>query len=673
MSEDSIQQRIETLRHQIEQHNHQYYVLDAPKIPDAEYDRLMRELTKLESEHPELVTAESPTQRVGGAVEERFDSVRHELPMLSLGNVFSEQELRDFDRRVRERLDVDTIVYSCEPKLDGVALSLLYEGGRLVRAATRGDGQTGEDVTHTARVIPAVPLRLMDGAPQGRLEVRGEVYMPKAGFAAYNKRAEAAGEKTFVNPRNAAAGTLRQLDPQLAAKRPLAFFAYSVGVVDGDWLPSGHVATLELLAEAGLPVCPHNQRVDGVEGCLAFYAEMTDKRDTLPYEIDGIVYKVDDYEQQRELGFVSKAPRWATAHKFPAQEELTTVADIDVQVGRTGAITPVARLNPVFVGGVTVTNVTLHNEDEMRRKDVRIGDTVIVRRAGDVIPEIVAVVPDRRPADARLFTMPSQCPVCQSPVERVEGEAVARCTGGLICAAQRKEAIRHFASRKALDIEGLGDKLIDQLVEAETLNNVADVFRLDVPTLAALDRMAEKSASNLVAAIETAKSTTLQRLLYGIGIREVGESTAANLARWFGRLEAIVEADQDALEAVPDVGPIVASHIRAFFDNEDNLAVIASLRELGVHWPQKKPQRTQTGPLTGQTIVLTGTLTSMKRSEAKIALEALGAKVSGSVSKATSLVIAGEKAGSKLTKATELGVEVGGEEKLAELLSIGKT
>ena len=663
--------RVEQLRQQIADHNYRYYVLDDPSVPDAEWDRLMRELAELEQQFPELQHPDSPTQRVGGEVLEGFATVRHEVPMLSLGNAFTEEELADFDRRVRERLGEDGVIsYAAEPKLDGVALSLLYRDGRLQRAATRGDGTTGEDVTHNARTIKAIPLELRGSGFPAVLEVRGEVYIPKAEFEAYNERARRKGEKTFVNPRNAAAGSLRQLDPRLTAERPLAFFAYSTGLVEGAELPECHSQVMAAIRDWGLPVCPENDLVTGVEGCLAYYRRIGERRDSLPFEIDGVVYKVDDHEFQRELGFVSRAPRWAVAHKYPAQEELTRVENIEVQVGRTGAITPVARLEPVFVGGVTVTNATLHNEDELRRKDVRIGDTVVVRRAGDVIPEVVSVVLERRPDDAREFEMPEQCPVCGSAVLRPEGEAVLRCTGGLFCQAQRKEAIKHFASRRALDIEGLGDKLVEQLVDGDRINSVADLFALDVELLAGLERMARKSAQNLVDALEHSKQTTLDRLLYALGIREVGEATAKNLARHFGFLDAVMAASREQLEEVPDVGPIVAEHIHSFFSEPHNREVIQLLRSAGVHWPESEPVRSDDGPLHGNTYVLTGTLSSMKRSEAKDRLEALGAKVSGSVSKNTTALIAGEKAGSKLTKAEALGVEVLGEEGLAELLGL---
>lgn len=667
-------QRVAQLRSDLAEHNHKYYVLDAPSIPDAEYDRLMRELQQLEEENPELLTTDSPTQRVGGEAMDGLDKVEHAVPMLSLGNAFNADELHDFDRRVRERLgwEDQVIEYAAEPKLDGVAMSLIYQDGQLVRAATRGDGNIGEDITHNARTIKAVPLSLRGAGWPQRLEVRGEVYMPKAGFDAFNQAASAKGEKTFVNPRNAAAGSLRQLDPKLTATRPLAFFAYSTGEVTGGTLPETHSSVLAALREWGFPVCPENAVVKGAEGCLAFYQQIGERRPNLPYEIDGVVFKVNDFDLQDQLGFVSKAPRWAIAHKFPAQEELTELRDIEVQVGRTGALTPVARLEPVFVGGVTVTNVTLHNEDEIKRKDVRIGDTVIVRRAGDVIPEIVAVVPERRPANARQFVMPSQCPECGSPVVRTDDEAVARCTGGLICPAQRKEAIRHFASRRAMDIDGLGDKIVEQLVDSGHVNTVADLYQLDLATLTGLERMGEKSANNLLSAIEQSKHTELTRLLFAIGIREVGESTAKVLARHFGSLDALAAADQEGLEAVPDVGPIVAGRIVAFFADEGNVAVLKTLRELGVDWPEGEGNATaaEEGPLAGQTYVLTGTLGAMKRSEAKDRLEQLGAKVSGSLSKKTTALIAGEKAGSKLAKAEALEVEILDEAALRRLLRL---
>lgn len=668
---DTDRQRLDALKAEIADHNYAYYVLDDPRVPDAEYDRLMRELQEIESRHPDWITPDSPSQRVGGEAESAFREVRHRVPMLSLGNAFSSDEVEDFGRRVSERLDTSaTVRYAVEPKLDGLALNLRYESGHLVQAATRGDGITGEDVTHNARTIKAVPLVLRtDSAPQV-LEVRGEVYMPKAGFEAFNAKARELGEKTFVNPRNAAAGSLRQLDPQLTAKRPLAFFAYSLGEVDG-WEPTSHTEMLEQLRDWGIPVCPEARCVQSIQRCLDYYRDIGEKRDDLPYEIDGVVYKVDNFRFREELGFVSKAPRWAVAHKFPAQEELTTLNNIDIQVGRTGALTPVARLEPVFVGGVTVTNATLHNEDEIRRLDLHIGDTVIVRRAGDVIPQIVGVVEERRPEDAKAFTMPARCPVCDSHVARLEDEAVSRCTGGLICRAQRKEAIKHFASRKAMDIEGLGDKLVDQLIEAGHVDKVSDIYRLDQETIASLDRMGEKSAANLVDAIDKTRKTSLHRLLFALGIREVGETTARTLATHFGSLQRIKEADKDTLVEAPDIGPIVAAHIVEFFSEPHNIQIIDELVELGVTWEETEPGGGNTSDaLAGNTYVLTGTLSTMTRDEAKARLLALGAKVSGSVSAKTTAVVAGEKAGSKLTKAQNLDVEVMDEEALLSLLEV---
>lgn len=665
---------LDSLKDQIRHHNYRYHVLDDPEIPDAEYDRLMRELQALEQANPELVTADSPTQRVGDEPVAAFGTVQHQVPMLSLDNAFSVEELRDFHRRVSERLELedgsDALVYTAEPKLDGAAVSILYEEGQLVRAATRGDGTTGEDITHNVRTIESVPLRLIGRGHPQVLEVRGEVFMPKAGFEAYNERARAAGEKVFVNPRNAAAGSLRQLDPKLTAERPLDIYVYSVGSVSGAKLPQAHSEILDQLEGWGLKTCPERRVVTGVEGCLDYYEAIGARRDSLAYEIDGVVYKVNSLAQQRELGFVSRAPRWAIAHKFPAQEELTTVEGVEFQVGRTGAVTPVARLKPVFVGGVTVSNATLHNIDELHRKDVRVGDTVTVRRAGDVIPEVVGVVMSRRPKRTRRVQLPKTCPVCGSAVVREEGEAVARCTGGLYCAAQRAEALKHFVSRRALDIEGLGSKLIEQLVAADRIKNPADIFQLEKDELAALERMGEKSAENLVASIESSLSTTLSRFLYSLGIREVGEATAHALANHFGKLESIVAANEEELLAVPDVGPVVASRIRSFFDEPHNRDVIASLQEHGVHWADTEPQKNQAdGPLSGKTFVLTGTLSSMTRDEAKQKIQAQGGKVTGSVSKKTDYVVYGEKAGSKLSRAQDLEVETLDEAQLETLLA----
>ncbi len=664
----SLQARAGALREQIEWHNYRYYVLDDPEIPDAEYDRLLQELRALERDYPELVTPDSPTQRVGAAPLSVFGQVQHTLPMLSLDNAFSATEVEDFDRRIRERLDLGQVSYAAEPKLDGLAVSLRYENGRLVCGATRGDGYTGEDITQNIRTIGAVPLRLRGRSYPRLLEVRGEVFMPKQGFARLNEQTRARGEKVFANPRNAAAGSLRQLDSRITAARPLDLFCYGVGRVEGGELPGRHSETMLKLRDWGLRICPELQPVEGMAGCLAYYLAMQGRRDTLPYEIDGVVYKVDRVDQQRELGFVARAPRWAVAHKFPAQEELTRVLDIQVQVGRTGALTPVARLEPVAVGGVTVTHATLHNADEVRRKEVRVGDTVIVRRAGDVIPEVVKVVLERRPPDTQPFVMPERCPVCGSHAIRPEGEAVTRCVGGLFCSAQRKGVILHFASRRAMDIEGLGDKLVDQLVDKELVHSPADLYALAVDTLAGLERMGQKSAAKLVAALERSKSTTLERFLYALGIREVGEATAQVLARHFGSLEALLEADEEQLQQAPDIGPVAAAHIRAFFQEAHNREIIQRLREAGVHWPAVRVAIAAERPLEGKIFVLTGALAGMTREEAKARLQALGAKVSESVSKKTTYVVAGADPGSKLVKVRELGIAVLDEEGLSELL-----
>jgi DNA ligase (NAD+) len=665
-----VQARIAALRDELDQHSYRYYVLDEPSIPDAEYDRLMRELQALEAAHPELVTTDSPTQRVGAAPLSAFSEVKHKLPMLSLDNAFSEDEMAAWDKRVRDRLrEQAEVAYAAEPKLDGLAISLRYEAGQLVQAATRGDGYTGEDVTRNVRTIKAVPLKLRGDDWPAVLEVRGEVFMPKAGFEALNERARKAGEKTFVNPRNAAAGSLRQLDSNVTASRPLAMFCYGLGEVHGGAPASTHADTMALLKGWGLPVSPELRVVEGVQGCLGYYADIGARRDDLPYDIDGVVYKVNDYAAQQQLGFVSRAPRWAIAHKFPAQEELTTVEAVEFQVGRTGAVTPVARLTPVFVGGVTVSNATLHNMDEVIRKDVRVGDTVIVRRAGDVIPEVVSVIAERRPEHTSPVHLPAHCPVCGSDVIKPEGEAVARCSGGLYCAAQRKEAVKHFASRKALDIEGLGDKLVEQLVERELIRDPADVFSLTLEQLAGLDRMAEKSAQNLLDALDKARQTTLARFLYAIGIREVGEATAQALARQFGSLRAIEAADEAQLQQTPDVGPIVAAHIASFFRQSHNREVIDKLIAAGVQWEEGEPAPAPDElPLNGKTFVLTGTL-SRPRDDIKAELQALGAKVAGSVSKKTDYVVAGESAGSKLAKAEALGLTVLDEDGLKALLA----
>jgi DNA ligase (NAD+) len=663
------QQRAAELREQLAYHNYRYYVLDDPAIPDAEYDRLFRELQALEAQYPALVTPDSPTQRVGAEPLKGFAEVRHAIPMLSLGNVFSEEELLDFDRRVREGLGVEEVEYSAEPKLDGLAISIRYEEGMLVRAATRGDGATGEDVTQNVRTIESVPLRLYGKGWPSVLEVRGEVYMPKAGFEALNERQREKGEKSFANPRNAAAGSLRQLDPRITATRPLTMYCYGVGVVEGGSLPGTHSAIMEKLKGWGLRVSPELRVVKGAQGCLDYFHAIGERRDSLPYDIDGVVYKVDSIARQQELGFVSRAPRWATAHKFPAQEEMTRLNDVEWQVGRTGALTPVARLEPVQVAGVVVSNATLHNPDEIARKDVRIGDTVIVRRAGDVIPEVVGVVLAKRPPHARAIQTPSHCPVCGSEVEREEGEAVPRCSGGLFCSAQRKNAIWHFASRRAMDIDGLGDKLVEQLVDEGLIHDVADLYALTQEQIAGLERMGEKSAANLVEALEKSKESTLERFLYALGIREVGESTARTLSRHFGSLEKIREASEEALLQVEDVGPVVAHHIHTFFRQEHNLEVIDKLIRAGVHWPDVAVKATGAQPLAGQTFVLTGALESMTRDEAKERLQALGAKVSGSVSKKTRVVVAGAEAGSKLARAESLGVEVWDEARLLQFLT----
>lgn len=668
MDQTTAASRIEALIDQLNEHNYRYYVLDDPGIPDAEYDRLMRELEDLERQYPQLRRDDSPTSRVGSAPSDGFATVEHEVPMLSLANALNDEELAEFDRRCRERLNVASIDYAADPKYDGLALSLLYEDGRLVRGATRGDGRQGEDITGNVRTIESVPLRLRGKNLPRRLEVRGEAYMPLAGFEAYNQKMREQDGKTLLNPRNGAAGSLRQLNPKIAAARPLDFAAYGVGVIEGGELADTHSGVLEQLGEWGFRLCPQRQVVTGLAGCQQYYQNLLEKRAELPYEIDGIVYKVDRRDWQGELGFVTRAPRWAIARKFPAQEQLTEVEDIEIQIGRTGAATPVARLKPVLVGGVTVTNATLHNIDEIRRKDLRVGDHVIVRRAGDVIPEVVKVLHERRPDNTQEFVMPDHCPVCGSAIERPEGEAVARCSGGLICSAQRIEAIKHFVSRKAMDIDGMGDKLVTQLIEAELIDSVADIFRLKRPTLVALPRMGGKSADNLLAALEKAKSTRLERFLFALGIREVGESTAAALAAHFGTLEAIMQADEEALLDVPDVGPIVAGHIRAFFAEEANRKVISQLRELGVHWAEVQIDRDAL-PLTGTTYVLTGALQALTREAAAEHLRALGAKVTGSVSKKTDALVAGERAGSKLEKAEKLGVPVLDEAALLDLLA----
>ena len=657
------------LSQQLHHHNHLYYVLDEPQIPDAEYDRLLRRLQQLETEYPQLLTPDSPSQRVGAPPLDAFQQVQHLMPMLSLDNAFSDDEVGDFNRRVLDRLNRDgPVEYACEPKLDGIAISLLYRDGVLERGATRGDGTTGEDITQNVRTIGSIPLKLQGEGWPALLEVRGEIYLPRSGFEALNKAAREADEKLFVNPRNAAAGSLRQLDSRITASRPLEMCAYSVGVVEGGELASSHTGVLQQLAQWGFLVNEHLQAVADIDGCLDYYEKLSGLRDGLDYDIDGIVYKVNDLELQRRLGFVARAPRWAIARKFPAQEEMTKLLDVEFQVGRTGAVTPVARLEPVFVGGVTVSNATLHNRDEVERLGLMIGDTVVVRRAGDVIPQVVSVVSDKRPNNARQVEFPDHCPVCDSPVERTEDEAVARCSGGLVCGAQRKEAIKHFASRKALDVDGLGDKIVEQLVDRELVQTPADLFALTVEQVADLERMAEKSATNLVEALEKSRHTTLPRFLYALGIREVGEATAQSLASHFGSLEALCEANEESLQEVDDVGPVVAHFVADFFASASNRAVIEQLQQAGVEWPAITPRAESELPLAGQTWVLTGTLESMSRSEAKEKLQQLGAKVAGSVSAKSSCVVAGPGAGSKLTKAQKLGIEVMDEQQLIELL-----
>jgi len=660
--------QIEELRQKLNHYSYQYYVLDDPEIPDVEYDRLYRELQQLEENYPEFITHDSPTQRVGDQPLDSFSQVIHEVPMLSLNNVFNNEELEDFYKRLQQALDTEqTIEFAAEPKLDGLAVSLLYEKGILVRGGTRGDGTTGEDVTHNIRTINSIPLRLIGKNIPDVLEVRGEVFMPKAGFDELNRKARENDEKTFANPRNAAAGSLRQLDSKITATRPLAMYCYAVGKIEGVELPAKHSAFLDQLLHWGLPLCREREVVTGVEGCLKYFKKLSAKRASLSYEIDGIVYKVNDLVQQRTLGFVSKAPRWAIAHKFPAEEEITRVNAIEFQVGRTGAITPVARLDPVFVGGVTVSNATLHNMDEVERKDVRVGDKVVIRRAGDVIPEVVRVVPGSRKKGARKIKMLKQCPICNSDIERQEGEAVSRCSGGLFCQAQRKEAIKHFASRKAMDVDGLGDKLIEQLVDEKLIDHVDDLFYLNVEQLSELERMGEKSAKNIIEALNKSRQTTLDRFIYALGIREVGEATARVLAQSFGSLDAVMSATEEQLQLVPDIGPVVALHILNFFRQIHNREIIEKLIKIGVTWDdQKVIEQEQT--LAGKTFVVTGTLSSMGRDETKQLLQARGAKVTASVSKKTDYVVVGDNPGSKAVKAEQLGVEILDEQALLKLL-----
>ena len=646
---------------------HAYYVLDQPLVPDAEYDRLYRELLDLEQQHPDWISADSLSQRVGGTPLKVFNEVKHAVPMLSLNNAFEESELINFDRRCRDGLGLESVNYACELKFDGLAISLRYEHGVLVQAATRGDGASGEDVTVNIRTIRAIPLRLTGKKIPDVLEVRGEVFMHRDDFEKMNKYAATLGEKEFVNPRNAAAGSLRQLDSKITAKRPLSFFAYGLGAFEPiNWLPKTHSQLLDHYVELGLPVCQERRVVSSVEGLNQFYQEIGRKRNQLPYEIDGVVYKVNSFSQQNTLGFVSRAPRFAIAHKYPAQEEITTVLGIDVQVGRTGAITPVARLSPVLVGGVTVTNATLHNEDEVRRKDVRVGDMVVVRRAGDVIPEVVSVVLDRRPQHTQPFEIPSRCPICDSHIERLVDEAIARCSGGLFCAAQRKQALLHFAHRRAMDIEGLGDKIVDQLVDLNLVRTPADLYRLGFSALANLERMGDKSADNLIRSIAQSKSTSLPRFIFGLGIRHVGESTAKDLAKYFGTMQALMDAQMEDLLTVNDVGPVVANSIISFMSESHNREVIEQLLASGIEFQVE--EQIASVDLSGKTFVLTGTLPTMSRDQAKALLEAAGAKVAGSVSQKTSYVVAGSDAGSKLEKANELGIPILDEDALMKIL-----
>ncbi|AKE51993.1 NAD-dependent DNA ligase LigA [Kangiella geojedonensis] len=657
---DNVQKELERLRSLISDYNYQYYVLDDPSVPDSEYDRLYRELHALESKHPELITEDSPTQRVGAKPDSGFEEVIHELPMLSLDNAMDSDEMVNFNRRVNDRLaQSKDIEYVCEPKLDGLAISLLYENGILTRAATRGDGSQGENITLNAKTIRSIPLKLRINNPPERIEVRGEVFMLKRSFEALNEEAKATESKVFANPRNAAAGSLRQLDPQITAKRNLSFYAYSMGLVSDDFkLADKHYDRLLQIKDLGLPVSNEVKVVSGIEECLDYYRDILERRDALEYEIDGVVNKVNDIALQERLGFVARAPRWAIAHKFPAQEEVTQLLGVDFQVGRTGALTPVARLKPVSVGGVTVSNATLHNMDEIERLGVRVKDYVIIRRAGDVIPQVVSIIEERRPDNTLVIKAPSECPVCSSPVERAEGEAVIRCTGGLICSSQRNEALKHFASRKAMDIDGLGDKLVEIFSDKGFVKSISDLYRITKEQITGLDRMGEKSADNLLVALEKSKSTTLPKFLYALGIREVGEVTAKNISNHFLTIEAIMRARQEELESVSDVGPIVAQHLRAFFDNDDNRQQVKELMELGVHWPEIEQKSDEELPLKDKTFVITGSFEGVSRAEIKEKLESLGAKVAGSVSKKTTALIAGEKAGSKLSKAESLGVEV---------------
>ena len=668
----NIQTQIDNLRKTLRQYEYEYHVLDNPTVPDSEYDRLFHQLKTLELEHPEFLTSDSPTQRVGAKPLSGFSQIRHEIPMLSLDNAFSDEEFNAFVKRIEDRLIVlpKPLTFCCEPKLDGLAVSILYVNGVLTQAATRGDGTTGEDITANIRTIRNIPLQLLTDNPPARLEVRGEVFMPHAGFERLNEYALEHGEKTFANPRNAAAGSLRQLDPNITSKRPLVLNAYGIGIAEGVELPNTHYARLQWLKSIGIPVNPEIRLCNGTNEVLDFYRDIQNKRSSLGYDIDGTVLKINDIALQNELGFISKAPRWAIAYKFPAQEELTVLNDVEFQVGRTGAITPVAKLEPVFVAGVTVSNATLHNGDEIERLNIAIGDTVVIRRAGDVIPQIISVLHERRPDNAKPIIFPTNCPVCDSQIIRIEGEAVARCTGGLFCAAQRKEALKHFVSRKAMDIDGVGGKLIEQLVDRELVHTPADLFKLDLTTLTRLERMGAKSAENALNSLEKAKSTTLARFIFALGIREVGEATALNLANHFKTLDALKAADLEELQQVPDVGEVVANRIFVFWREAHNVAVVDDLIAQGVHWETVEAKEAGENLFKDKTVVLTGTLTKMGRNEAKALLQQLGAKVSGSVSSKTDFVIAGNAAGSKLTKAQELNITVLTEEEFLEQVNI---
>ena len=668
----NIQTQIDNLRKTLRQYEYEYHVLDNPTVPDSEYDRLFHQLKTLELEHPEFLTSDSPTQRVGAKPLSGFSQIRHEIPMLSLDNAFSDEEFNAFVKRIEDRLIVlpQPLTFCCEPKLDGLAVSILYVNGVLTQAATRGDGTTGEDITANIRTIRNIPLQLLTDNPPARLEVRGEVFMPHAGFERLNEYALEHGEKTFANPRNAAAGSLRQLDPNITSKRPLVLNAYGIGISEGVELPNTHYARLQWLKSIGIPVNPEIRLCNGTNEVLDFYRDIQNKRSSLDYDIDGTVLKINDIALQNELGFISKAPRWAIAYKFPAQEELTVLNDVEFQVGRTGAITPVAKLEPVFVAGVTVSNATLHNGDEIERLNIAIGDTVVIRRAGDVIPQIIGVLHERRPDNAKPIIFPTNCPVCDSQIIRIEGEAVARCTGGLFCAAQRKEALKHFVSRKAMDIDGIGGKLIEQLVDRELIHTPADLFKLDLTTLTRLERMGAKSAENALNSLEKAKRTTLARFIFALGIREVGEATALNLANHFKTLDALKAADLEELQQVPDVGEVVANRIFVFWREAHNVAVVEDLIAQGVHWETVEVKEVSENLFKDKTIVLTGTLTQMGRNEAKALLQQLGAKVSGSVSSKTDFVIAGDAAGSKLAKAQELNIAVLTEEEFLEQVNI---